>query len=75
MDKRNCFQIFLAVLSNEIKIISIFYYRHPYEHLSIVLSQYIFELCLDFFLNSFLYTEDVISEKYNNKVVFDFLLH
>ena len=66
MDKRNCFQIFLAVLSNEIKIISIFYYRHPYAHLSIVLSQYIFELCLDFFLNSFLYTEDVISEKYNN---------
>jgi len=66
MDKRNCFQIFLSVLSHEIKIISIFYYRHPYEHLSIILSHYMFELCLDLTLNSLLYTEDVISEKYNN---------
>ena len=66
MDKRNFFQIFLSVLSHEIKIISIFYYRHPYEHLSIILSHYMFELCLDLTLNSLLYTEDVISEKYNN---------
>ena len=65
-DKRNFFQIFLSVISHEIKIISIFYYRHPLEHLSIVLSQYVFELCLDLTLNSLLYTEDVISEKYNN---------
>ena len=65
-DKRNYFQIFLSVLSHEIKIISIFYYRHPYEHISIILSEYIFELCLDLTFNCFLYTEDVISEKYNN---------
>ena len=66
VDKRNCFQIFLSVISHEIKIISIFYYKHPYEHLSIILSHYLFELCLDLTLNSILYTEDVISEKYNN---------
>ena len=66
VDKRSCFQIFLSVLAHEIKIINIFYYKHPYEHLSIVLSQYIFELCLDLTLNGLLYTEDVISEKYNN---------
>ena len=65
-DRRNCFQIFLSVIYHEIKIINIFYYRHPYEHLSIILSEYIFELCLDLTLNSLLYTEDVISEKYNN---------
>ena len=65
-DKRNYFQIFLSVLSHEIKIISIFYYRHPYEHISIILSEYILELCLDLTFNCFLYTEDVISEKYNN---------
>ena len=34
--------------------------------ITIVLSQYVFELCLDLTLNSLLYTEDVISEKYNN---------
>ena len=65
-DKRNYFQIFLSVISHEIKLISIFYYKHPYEHLSIILSQYILELCLDLTLNCILYTEDVISEKYNN---------
>ena len=65
-DNRNYFQIFLSVLSHEIKLISIFYYKHPYEHLSIILSEYIFELCLDLTFNCFLYTEDVISEKYNN---------
>ena len=66
IDKRNYGQIFLSVFFNEIKIISIFYYKHPYEHLSIILSQYILELCLDLTLNCILYTEDVISEKYNN---------
>ena len=66
VDKRNCIQIFLSVIFHEIKIISIFYYKHPFEHLSIILSQYMFELCLDLTLNCLLYTEDVISEKYNN---------
>ena len=66
IDKRNYFQMFLSVIFHEIKIISIFYYKHPYEHLSIILSLYIFELCLDLTLNGLLYTEDVISEKYNN---------
>ena len=65
-DKRSCFKIFLSVISHEIKIISIFYYKHPYDHLSIILSHYFFELCLDLTLNGLLYTEDVISEKYNN---------
>ena len=66
LDNRSCCSIFLSVISHEIKIINIFYYKHPYEHLSIVLSEYIFELCLDLTLNCLLYTEDVISEKYNN---------
>ena len=66
IDKRNYFQIFLSVISHEIKIINAFYYKHPFEHNSIILAKYIFELCLDLTLNCILYTEDVISEKYNN---------
>ena len=65
-DKRNYAQIFLSVMYSEIKIIRIFYYKNTFEHLSIILSEYIFELCLDLTLNCILYTEDVISEKYNN---------
>ena len=66
IDNRNYGQIFLSVVFSEIKLISIFYYKSPYEHLSILFSKYIFELCLDLTLNCILYTEDVISEKYNN---------
>ena len=66
IDNRNYSQIFLSVIYNEIKIVRIFYYKNPYEHLSIIFSQYVFELCLDLTFNCILYTEDVISEKYNN---------
>jgi len=66
IDNRNYGQIFLSVIFSEIKIIRIFYYKSPYDHLSILFSKYIFELCLDLTFNCILYTEDVISEKYNN---------
>ena len=66
IDNRNYFNMFLSVMNNEIQIIRIFYYKNSYEHMSILLSEYIFELCLDLTLNCILYTEDVISEKYNN---------
>ena len=66
IDKRNYAQIFLSVLAHEIQIIEIFYYKNVYTHLSITLSIYVFELCLDLTLNCILYTDDVVSEKYNN---------
>ena len=66
IDNRNFFEIFLSVLIHEVKIMSIFYYRSPFSHLSITLSIYLFELCLDLTLNCLLYTDDVVSQKYNN---------
>ena len=66
LDNRNYFQMFMSVIFSEIKIIRIFYYKNIFEHLSIALSEYTFELCLDLTLNCLLYTEEVISEKYNN---------
>jgi len=66
IDKRNYMQMFLSVLAHEIEIINIFYYKNIYTHLSITLSIYIFELCLDLNLNCLLYTDDVISKKYHN---------
>ena len=66
VDKRNFFEIFLSVLAHEIKIIDIFYYRSIYTSLSITLSIYAFESCLDVTLNCLLYTDNVVSEKYNN---------
>ena len=66
IDNRSCLEIFLSVFAHEIEIVDIFYYRNPFSHLSIVLSIYLFELCLDLTLNCLLYTDDVVSEKYNN---------
>ena len=64
--------MFLSVLAHEIEIVDIFYYRNPYKHLSLVLSIYLFELCLDLTLNCLLYTDDVVSEKYNNNGSIEF---
>ena len=73
IDKRNFIEIFLSVLFHEIEIIDIFYYKSPFNHLSLILSIYVFELCLDLTLNCLLYTDDVVSEKYNNNGSIEFL--
>ena len=66
IDKRSYLSMFLSVLANEIKIISLFYYKNPLVHLSLTTSIYFFESLLDLTINCFLYTDNYISEKYNN---------
>ena len=66
IDRRDYLQIFISILANEIQIISIFYYKNPYMHLSLSSSIYFFQIMLDLTLNSFLYTDEYISEKYKN---------
>lgn len=58
--------MFLSILANEIKIISIFYYKNQLVHLSLTTSIYLFESLLDLTINCFLYTDDYVSEKYKN---------
>ena len=72
IDHRNYFQMLFSVLAHEIQIIDIFYYRSRFNHLSIALSIYIFESCLDLTLNCILYTDDVVSEKYKNNGSIEF---
>ena len=66
IDKRNYFDMFLSFLANEIDLIKIFYYKNPFEHISLSLSLYAFESCLDFTLNCFLCNDDVVSQKFHN---------
>mgnify|MGYP002623862319 CR=1 FL=1 len=73
IDNRNVFKMFLAVFANKIEIISIFYYKDENVHLSLTLSIYIFSLLLDLTLNCFLYTDDVVSEKYHNNGQLEFI--
>ena len=73
IDKRNYCQIFMSFLAKERDIINIFYYKNPYEHISISLSLYVFESCVDFTFNCFLCSDDVVSQKYHNKGSLKFL--
>ena len=66
IDKRSNLEIIISVFANEIGFLNLFCYRNPYSHLSLTISIYLFELLLDLTLNCFLYTDDVVSEKYHN---------
>ena len=66
LDKRSFLIIFISVLTNQIGALNLFYYINPYSHFSLKLSIYLFELLLDLTMNCFLYTDDVVSEKFHN---------
>ena len=66
IDNRSICQTFLSVIASKIEIISIFYYRNETFPLSLAISIYLFSLFMDLCLNCFLYSDDVVSEKYHN---------
>ena len=67
IDKRSFCEILLYTVANKIEIINIFFYKNIYVHLSMSISLYLFSFLLDVALNCFLYTDDVVSEKYHNE--------
>jgi hypothetical protein len=66
IDNRSAFQVFLSVLGNKIGLLNLFIYKKKYSNFSLDLSIYLLELLLDLTMNCVLYTDDVVSEKYNN---------
>ena len=66
LDKRNIFSMFINFIKMKIDIISIFLYPEEFSYKSISLSIYLLDFLYSFFLNAFLYTDDIISEKYHN---------
>ena len=66
IDDRKFHEILFSILLNKIGLLNLFCNRSPYMHLSLTISIYLFELLLDLTLNCFLYTDDVVSEKYHN---------
>lgn len=72
IDKRSILEIFLYTMANKIELINIFYYKNPYVHISLSLSIYFISFLLDVTFNCFLYTDDVVSEKYHNNGSLEF---
>ena len=66
IDNRSFFEIIISVVIKEIEILGLYFYRSPYSHYSLTISIYLLESLLDLTLNFLLYSDDVVSEKYNN---------
>ena len=65
-DKRNIFKMFLSIFLVKIKTIEILFFRDEYSYFSLSFSFYLFEILLDITINSLLFSDDVISQKYFN---------
>ena len=72
VDKRNVFLIFYSFIIEKLELISIFCYE--YQIKSILLSEYILALLINFFFNALLYSDDVVSNKYHNNGKLDFVV-
>ena len=69
IDKRNIFLMYLSLLKLKIDIIQLLFYPEEFSHLSLTLSIYYLDFLFDFFMNAFLYTDDIVSEKYHNNTL------
>ena len=65
-DKRNIIHMYFSNFLYKLDIVQIFCFASEFSHLSVTLSLYLFELLLDLTLNAFLFSDEVISQKYYN---------
>ena len=71
-DKRSFWNFLLSLTLSKIELIALFYSRGDYELLVISLSQYFFAFGVDFFMNALLFSDDYISQRYQNQGNLDF---
>ena len=71
-DKRNVFQIFMSVIIEKLELVNLIYGEHKIKILLIY--QYVLSLLIDLFLNCFLYTDEIVSNKYHNNGKLDFIV-
>ena len=71
LDKRSLFKIFSSIIIEKIKWIEIFTNSKIKE---LKISQYILSSLLDFFFNSLLYSDEIVSQKYHNNGRLDFII-
>ena len=54
------------LLFSKIDLIAIFFLKSDYDLIIISIIEYFFSLNMDFFINALLFSDDVISQKYNS---------
>ena len=65
-DNRNFFSIYISLIKMKIIIIAILFFSEEFNDKSSALSIYTLEIQFNFFLNTLLYTDDIVSQKYHN---------
>jgi len=65
-DERNILQMFFSYFNDKIDLVQIIFYPKEFDHFSITLTLFLYELLIDFTLNALLFSDDVISQKYYN---------
>jgi len=63
-DKRNAYQIFLSIIIKKLDLINIIFGEEKVKF--ILIFQFILSLIIDFFFNTLLFSDDVISNKYHS---------
>ena len=71
-DKRNICLIFMSVVIEKLELINLIVGDHKIK--VVLIYQYILSLLIDLFLNAFLYTDEVVSNKYHNNGKLDFIV-
>jgi hypothetical protein len=72
IDNRNIFYVFYSLIIDKFELISIFCNDNKLK--IILFSEYILSLLINFFFNSLLYTDDVVSNKYHNNGELDIIV-
>lgn len=71
-DNRNFFKFCLEMILGKIDILNLFFGQGDYDIFIISISLFIFSLGTDFFLNALLFSDEVISERYQNQGDLDY---
>ena len=71
-DKRNIFQIFYSLIIKKLEIINFFCGNEKFK--IILICEYILSLLINFFFNTLLYSDEVISNKYHNNGELDLIV-
>ena len=66
-DNKYFFHHIYSFLFVKLELISILFFPEHYHYYPITIPIYILSLLIDFTFNSFLFTDDIVSKKYNNK--------
>ena len=72
LDKRNIFQIYKSIIIAKLELIQLFIGEAKIKILKV--SEYILSLLINFFFNTLLYSDEVVSNKYHNNGQLDFIV-